>query len=88
MGVSLEQEDLDAGQADLLRLLEHGNQLVQRLEGPHTMTLHEEERLGKLAAAYMFAAQALLGGLYERHTELVEHPHFVALRRAARNYGR
>ena len=83
----LEQEDLDSGKADFLLLLANGNKLTQRLEGEHTLTLHEEERLGKLAASYMYAAQALLSGLYEIHTELVEHPHFVALRRMARRYG-
>jgi hypothetical protein len=86
--VQLEHEDMEAGKTDLLRLLEHGNELVQRMDNPMHMTLHEEERLGKLVAAYMFAAQALLGGLYEAHHELVEHPHFVAVRRVGRRYAR
>ena len=85
---NLEREDLEDGKADLLRLLEHGNQLVERMDGPLDMTLHERERLGKLVAGYMFAAQALLNGLYELHNELVEHPHFMAVRRVGRVYAR
>jgi hypothetical protein len=81
-------ETLEASKQDFLLLLAKGCKLAEGLQSEHTLTLHEEERLGKLAASYTFAAQALLGGMHELYSELVDHPQYVILRRVARSYAR
>lgn len=85
-------EDLEQVQGLLLHTLRAGCAMLDRLERalrqvPSALTLQEEERAYKRVAAHGFAAQALLGGVPELHSALVEHPDFMRLRAVMRAWG-
>ena len=75
---------IDVARNNIIELIKNGLAVAKSINDD--MGIHEQEMLEKRAAGYRNSVAALLHAFYELHNEMIEHPDYVALRRATRHF--